>query len=249
LYAFPIVDSHYGLEQWSDPAIPAQNVIDWFDSSSGTTCCGELLASLPTDLLELFNPALVNLYRSARAEGVLDACRDGRFVDDSTAPLCEAILDSELWSVLANDISFPTSLCHSPTDDVVGFVNIPDPATLPTNVGFYSPSLAILSAQGNHQAAYILCALDPITALVATPGDATSSPIYIEPIKFPPAQCLASACAGKLGRCDDSTPCCSGYTCKLRVIGQPQAVCSPNYIRSSLSGARGGAGGTVNGGD
>jgi hypothetical protein len=240
----PIVDSHYGLEQWSDPAIPAQNVIDWFDGPD-TTCCNELIASLPTDLTELFNPDMVNLYRSARDEGVLDACRDGRFVDTSTAPLCNAILDSELWSALANDISFPTSICHSVTDDVVGFANIPDPATFPTNVGFYSPSLAILNPQGNHQVAYILCALDPLTALAI---DDANSPVLIRPLENPPAQCLE--CGGNYAVCDD-TPCCSGYTCTLRVVGQPK-VCSSNFVRNrvkaSLSGTRGGAGGRVKGG-
>jgi hypothetical protein len=65
-----------------------------------------------------------------------------------------------------------------------------------------------------------------------------------------PSTAPTERCVGNFAVCDD-TSCCSGYTCELRVLGQPK-VCSYNFVRNrgktSLAGARGGAGGRVKGG-
>ena len=103
-------------------------------------------------------------FQLARNDGILGACGEEQYVTNETASLCEAILDAVLWDELAEDVTFPTVICHSPEDEAVGIVNVP-PVSSNHFVTFYEPNLSILEPRGSHFASEIICALDPVTVI------------------------------------------------------------------------------------
>jgi hypothetical protein len=105
---------------------------------------------------------------------------------NKTDKLCETFLQNGLLSMLANDVAFPTTLCHSPEDDLVPYSMLP---TLPlaTNPNFVKPYVAAfpeLVPTGSHGVAYFFCLFGPLTNLALSGmsgGGATNpdSPNYI----------------------------------------------------------------------
>ncbi len=244
---------------WMDQFIPEMDVVSWFNSPN-TLEAAEIISLLPTDNIQgMFNPAMVAMYEESVFEGSLSACRDGTYVTDSISTLCDTILVAGLWNTLRFDIAFPVSICHSSQDDVVGFENVPNPALLPSNIRIYSSAVEDLNPRGGHFESYFLCSLDSISHIATTPAGPTS-PVWREPLATIPEQCIAGSppseapvpsCGLVYEICDnDSQPCCPGFQCTRRPVGEGvQSICSPlgrkNGNRASI--AEPGIGGSVRG--
>jgi hypothetical protein len=105
---------------------------------------------------------------------------------NKTDKLCETFLQNELLSMLANDVVFSTTLCHSPEDDLVPYSMLPA-LPLAANPNFIKPYVAAfpeLVPTGSHGVAYFFCLFDPLTNLALSGisgGGATNpdSPNYI----------------------------------------------------------------------
>ena len=159
------------------------NVLSWYAVGNPLTF-EELLPLEPMNLEHIYNPDILALYAAARLKGDLGACNNP---SNTTTFLCQAFIENGLWNALQNDINFPTSLCYSKQDDVVGYVNFPSNNTNPY-VKAYQPAFAALAPRGGHLEASILCPLDPLTALVFGSSGATSA-TSMAPLDSPPPQC------------------------------------------------------------
>jgi hypothetical protein len=90
----------------------------------------------------------------------------------------------------ASRTDFPTTICHSPQDNIVTFNNVPVFPFSNELVVPYSPPLAFLTPAGSHLGALVLCALSPILAITQV---TTNGPILIVALENPPATCGAGA--------------------------------------------------------
>ena len=167
---------------WSDPRNSTRDIISWFAAKDPLTFEQQLNLE-PLKLEEIYNPDLVALYAEGRARGDLGACNNP---SNTTVFLCKAFVENGLWGALQNDVSFPTSLCYSKEDEVVGYVNFPTNNTNP-NVKPYQPFIAALAPQGGHLEANVFCILDPISALALASG--ANTPTSMAPLDNPPPQC------------------------------------------------------------
>jgi hypothetical protein len=172
-----------------DPSNSTQNVIAWFAAPDALTV-EQIFVLAPPDVSVIGNPDLLAIYEAARADGVLAACSDPAYLNDKVDKLCQALRESSLWDAIHNDITFPTSVCHSPEDDFVTYQNIPLFDENPNVVEFVS-SIPGLDIQGDHQVAQILCPLDPVTTVAFAQGDDT--PTKMVPMDDPPPQCVDSS--------------------------------------------------------
>jgi hypothetical protein len=246
---------------WMDPNNPSTNVVSWFSSLSALTAA-DLISLLPAeDFQGMLNPAMVAMYEESVFEGSLTACRDGTYVTDATMILCEVISGAGLWDTIANDVTFPLSICHSPYDDVIGFENVPNPAFLPQNIRIYSTEMEDFNPKGGHFESYFLCSLDPILHIAATPSG-SSSPVWRQPLASVPEQCITNdptsvtqapspSCGVVYDSCDEaSQPCCAGLQCKVRTLdGAMHSICSPPGRTNGNKGsiAEPGIGGSMRG--
>lgn len=99
---------------------------------------------------------------------------------NKTDKLCETFLQSEILSMLANDVAFPTTLCYSPEDELVPYSMIPE-LPLAANPDFIKPYVAAfpeLVPTGSHGQAFFLCLFDPLTklAIEGSSGGGTTNP-------------------------------------------------------------------------
>jgi len=247
---------------WMDQSDSKMNMLRWFDSPESLDR-EDILALLPTNIGDVFNPAIIDLYRESAYEGYpKNACRSGFLVTDSTRGLCDAILDASLWNILLTEIKFPVSICHSPYDDIIGFENIPNPTTLPSNIKFYSSNLDILNPRGGHHESMFLCALDTIIYMSSySDGDngETDSPALRQALTNSPSQCQTTTdgidttenptlppsidnnkCSQLYGGCEGTQECCDNMLCKIRRFGDGELskICSPpnrSYVRTSIA--------------
>jgi hypothetical protein len=97
-----------------DPSDFTMNVIAWFEAPDALTREDILVVLAPPDASEIAHPDVKAMYKAARADGVLAACSDPVYVTDKVDKLCQALRESSLWDAIHNDITFPTSACHSP---------------------------------------------------------------------------------------------------------------------------------------
>jgi hypothetical protein len=164
-----------------------RNVRSWFAVGNETKTKVEILQLLrATNVTFLVNTDLRVIYNAARADGVLDACSsttsDGgaAYMTDTTNQLCQALVDGTLWDELSTDVNFPTVICHSPDDELVGLVNVPSVSDTPF-VMLYDPSLPALVPGGTHAEAEISCALDPVTVLAFGEVD---TPVQLQTVGY-----------------------------------------------------------------
>lgn len=178
--------------QWLIPNNFTRNVVSWFDAPDSLGA-GEVLALVPDDLAELASADISAVYAAGRVDDVLAACGDQQYVQAAAggvSSLCQAIVDSSLVDALLNDIDFPTSICHSPNDDLIAYANIPSDLSANSNLELYQPMIPLLGPMGNHQVDHVLCPLDSVIFIANEEGDDTSTKII--PLDEPlPAECLA----------------------------------------------------------
>jgi hypothetical protein len=81
------------------------------------------------------------------------------------------------------DIDIPTSLCHSPDDNVVTSDNLPTNSDVSgnSNLELYEPPFAFLLPTGNHFDGAVACAIDPISTYQISNLN--------QPLENPPATC------------------------------------------------------------
>eukprot|EP00536_Pseudo-nitzschia_multiseries_P007440 jgi/Psemu1/324757/estExt_fgenesh1_pg.C_1750039 len=239
-------DQHALDWSWMEQTDAQKNVLSWFDSPQPITK-DDILALLPANINDLFNPAFIQLYLESRYEGYpKNACRSGTFVSNSIRSLCDSILDASLWNILMTNTAFPVSICHSPQDEIIGFENVPDPSTLPPNVRFYGNNIDSLNPRGGHYESMFLCALDPIIQITSHSdnGDKAASPVFRQPLTNSPPQCHAeivnNECSELHQVCEGTQDCCNNLTCKTRLVtgGKLFKICSPpnrDTIRTSIA--------------
>lgn len=171
-----------------DPSNFTKNVIAWYEAPDGLMA-EQIFVLAPPDISEIAHPNVRAMYEAARADGILAACSDPAYLNGKVDKLCQALRESTLWDAIHNDITFPTSVCHSPEDDFVAYENLPFFDENPNVVEFVS-SIPGLNIQGDHQMAHILCPLDPVTTVAFAQGDDT--PMKVVPLDHPPPQCVDS---------------------------------------------------------
>ena len=190
---FPFLANAFRGQDFASPTwknisdSPNMDVVSWFAAPYPLTA-EQILPLTPPDLTSLANTNIVSLYEQARVFlNDLSACTSP---NGNTTFLCQAFNDNSLWNAMKNDINFPTVLCHSKMDDVVGYVNI-DPNNTNKYVTQYSSPLPALAIRGDHNTALILCALDPTTTIAFAQGSDT--PITMTPLSNPPASCSSQS--------------------------------------------------------
>lgn len=97
--------------EWSDPAIPSQNVHSWYQAGS-TAGTLELLFRAPPYLPEVMNPYILNQTKTALATNSTP-CASDLIVPGETDGLCQSLTDNSAHPLL-DKVDFPVILCSSP---------------------------------------------------------------------------------------------------------------------------------------
>jgi hypothetical protein len=135
----------------------------------------------------------------------------------------------------ASRTDFPTTICHSPQDNIVTFNNVPVFPFSNEMVVPYSPPLAFLTPTGTHLGALVLCALSPILAITQI---TTNGPILIAALENPPATCGAGTMVTQEpGASGPTSPAVPGTNPTLAPGGAPtQASGAPQSALTVLFG-------------
>jgi hypothetical protein len=138
-------------------------------------------------MIRVSRTPIVSLFisQTARNKGSTNPCDDASTSTSTSsivAALCQAMAQHDITQALL-DIDIPTSLCHSPDDNVVTIGNLPSDGDVSgnTNLELYEPSFSFLRPMGNHFSGAVACAIDPITTYRITNLN--------QPLDNPPATC------------------------------------------------------------
>ena len=190
--------------KYIDPSNPELNVLQWLEEEDidGPIINQRLLdiaAELNLDkngkfLFEICNSEIVGLFQAALDAGVVNPCSPtfSGYKEDVHGKFCEAILENSLTDSLLK-VNYPVHMCHSTSDEVVTFNNIPDITQNPDHI-------SIKKVTGNHVAAGASCITDDVFYFVT--NEFLS---YNPPLKH------------KVDGCNTSDNTCSDSTLRFKV--------------------------------
>ena len=105
-------------------------------------------------LKDAVNPNAMAFFQDARSKNIQDPCRNGSPSNFNVDLLCQALQDNDLDAVIAA-ATYPIQLCHSPSDEVVPFANVP------SNIDG-NPKVQLIQASGDHNNAGLQCIISAL---------------------------------------------------------------------------------------
>jgi hypothetical protein len=241
---------------WMVPGNFSRNVIDWMQSPNPLSS-RELYEIAPSDALSLMNPDFLGLIRQSSAANLTSPCRSAFVRAGITDKLCEAVLASQVRTLLEN-AAYPLGLCYSADDSFV------DPKQFTRDL-FANPYVTKMGGPlgsevtGDHVAAGFSCGHNTIEYVAGRdrPESPDDQPFYMTPLERENStmHCFAvddaaspSAAPGDSPSTDALTPSSSSTSMRtLLRFGRPYTAASvtPKHesayeiasFRTSLLGA------------